>query len=117
MKLNSISGTICYVKNLDKTAEFYETLGFRPGKREGDCLRVYVNWFWIEFRQSQSKVDNSKNCQYICINVDNVDEYYESLVSKGLHPQGEVTDLPTGNKEFCIPDPDGYKLVFFQKSK
>ena len=34
MKVNSISGLTCYVKDLARTAEFYETIGFRRGKEE-----------------------------------------------------------------------------------
>lgn len=28
MKLKSVAGIVCYVKDLNKTAKFYETLGF-----------------------------------------------------------------------------------------
>jgi hypothetical protein len=34
MKIKSVSGITCYVKNLNKTAKFYETLGFDIRKRE-----------------------------------------------------------------------------------
>jgi hypothetical protein len=34
MKVNSISGFTCCVEDLAKTAEFYEAIGFRPGKQE-----------------------------------------------------------------------------------
>jgi hypothetical protein len=29
MKMSSISGVVCYVRDLDATAAFYEKLGFR----------------------------------------------------------------------------------------
>ena len=45
IKINSISGVVCFVKDLDKTADFYEALGFRFGKREKDRLTTYINWF------------------------------------------------------------------------
>jgi predicted lactoylglutathione lyase len=38
MKVNSISGITCYVKDLTKTAKFYKTIGFRPGKQETDRM-------------------------------------------------------------------------------
>jgi predicted lactoylglutathione lyase len=43
MKPNSISGITCYVQDLAKTAEFYETLGFQRGKEESDRVTFYVN--------------------------------------------------------------------------
>ena len=38
MKVNSISGITCDVGDLARTAEFYETIGFRRGKQESDRL-------------------------------------------------------------------------------
>jgi hypothetical protein len=47
MKVNSISGITCYVKDLARTAEFYESIGFRRGKEEPGRLTMYVNWFFM----------------------------------------------------------------------
>jgi catechol 2,3-dioxygenase-like lactoylglutathione lyase family enzyme len=49
MKVNSISGLTCYVKDLARTAEFYETIGFRRGKEEPGRATFYVNWFFVTF--------------------------------------------------------------------
>jgi len=49
LKLNSISGITCHVKDLRRTAEFYETLGFRRGNEAPGRLTCYVNWFWVTF--------------------------------------------------------------------
>lgn len=65
MKLNSISGFTCYVEDLATTAEFYEAIGFRAGKREPD--------------RSEPRMGHGRN------------------------------------REFVLRDPDGYKLVFFEK--
>lgn len=35
MKVSSISGITCDVEDLDRTAKFYEAIGFRRGKQEG----------------------------------------------------------------------------------
>ncbi|HSX45042.1 MAG TPA: VOC family protein [Candidatus Saccharimonadales bacterium] len=125
MKPNSIAGFVCYVKDLDKTAKFYETLGFRFGKREGNRLTCYVNWFRVDFIaqdeedkaefQKEALADNKGAGIYINIKVDNVDEYHKSALAEGLKPSSEPRDWPWGNREFVMRDPDGYKLVFFQK--
>jgi catechol 2,3-dioxygenase-like lactoylglutathione lyase family enzyme len=41
LKVNSIAGITCYVKDLARTAEFYEKLGFRRGKEEPDRVSGY----------------------------------------------------------------------------
>jgi len=47
--------------------------------------------------------------------VDDADASYQEVVAKGIKPSSEPRDWPWGNREFVVRDPDGYKLVFFQK--
>lgn len=127
MKLKSISGVVYLVSDIAATADFYETLGFRIDTKEADYLKVYLNWFWMEFVrmddkhptafQEEAKLGNKGAGQFVYISVDDVDEAYKELVSKGLKPSGEPKDWPWGRREFVVRDPDGYKLVFFQKTK
>jgi catechol 2,3-dioxygenase-like lactoylglutathione lyase family enzyme len=49
MKIKSVSGITCYVKDLDTTAQFYEALGFEIKKRESNHVTAYSNWFWMDF--------------------------------------------------------------------
>lgn len=127
MEIKSISGITCYVKDLDKTAKFYETLGFRLGKQEGNSLTVYVNWFWITF-VSQDKEDKAEFLEeanaehkgagtFLNLKVEKVDEYHKEVVDAGLKPSSEPRDWPWGRREFVVRDPDGYKLVFFENIK
>lgn len=127
MELKSVSGFICYVKDIDKTAEFYEGLGFRIGTKEDDYLSVYLNWFSIEFmaQDKEGKPDFKKEAQaepkgigiFINVKVADVDEAYKAIVAKHLKPSSEPRDWPWGNREFVLRDPDGYKLVFWNKAK
>jgi catechol 2,3-dioxygenase-like lactoylglutathione lyase family enzyme len=125
MEIKSISGLTCYVKDLEQTIAFYEALGFRTGERTDDGVTFYVNWFSVRF-QVQSKEEKSDfqkeaNAEpkgsgiYINLKVDNADETYKEIIEKGLKPSSEPRDWPWGNREFVLRDPDGYKLVFFQK--
>ena len=57
MKVNSISGITCYVQDLARTAEFYETIGFRRGKEEPDRVTFYVNWFSVTFIAQDEEKD------------------------------------------------------------
>ena len=125
MKLKSVAGFVCYVKDLDKTALFYETLGFLKSKHEPDRLSFRLNWFWIDFHpqdkenipdfQKETNFENKGVGMFIYLSVEDVDDYYNYLLSKGLKPSSEPQDMPWGNREFVLRDPDGYKLVFFKK--
>ena len=125
MKVNSISGVSCYVKDLAKTGEFYEAIGFRRGKEEPGRVTFYVNWFFVTFvAQDQAERAELKKevrlktkgaGQFLHLKVDDVDGFHKAARSKGLKPSGEPEDKSSGTREFVLRDPDGYKLVFFQK--
>lgn len=124
-KLVSISGIVAYVQDTAQTAEFYKTLGFIIDKNEPGHVSIRLNWFWIDFHpqdkedkpefQKEANLTNKGAGQFLYVKVDKVDDYYKQLVAKGLKPDSEPTDYEWGNREFIIRDPDGYKLVFFQK--
>lgn len=125
MKIKSVSGITCYVKNLNKTADFYEALGFEIRKRETDHITAYSNWFWIDFlsiakdeRTAFTKgidLSNKGAGMFLYLSVDNVDEFYEGLRSKGIKSLTRPEDQPWGNREFILRDPDGYRLVIFKR--
>jgi catechol 2,3-dioxygenase-like lactoylglutathione lyase family enzyme len=119
MKLNSISGLNCYVRDLSKTAEFYEALGFRRGKEEPDRLTFYVNWFFVTFSSEDEAEDaelaNKGSGVFLHIKVDDIEEFHRGVASKGMKPASEPQKRRNGGREFMLRDPDGYKLVFFEK--
>jgi predicted lactoylglutathione lyase len=125
MKIKSVSGITCSVKNLSKTAAFYEALGFEIRKRESTHLTAYSNWFWIDFlaigkdERTMTKkdvdLDNRGSGVLLHLSVDNVDEFHEYLLSKKLKPSTKPQDRSWGNREFIIRDPDGYELVIFKR--
>lgn len=126
--MKSISGILCFASDLNKTAEFYESLGFEFKKRTQESAAAYLNWFWIEF-VAQDKAEKSvfqkeidiDHANYngaglfVHISVENVDEFYKAALAKGLKPSSKPKNFPWGRREFVLRDPDGYKLVFFQK--
>ncbi len=126
-KLVSISGLVFIVKDLDRTKEFYEKLGFLVANRESDRLTIRLNWFWVDFVtvsrednveiQKEAALSNRGAGEWLCISVDDVDDFHAEVIKKGLKPDGMPDDRPVGRREFILRDPDGYKLVFFQKIK
>jgi catechol 2,3-dioxygenase-like lactoylglutathione lyase family enzyme len=127
MKMKSVSGMVHYIKDTAKSAEFYEKLGFTIKQNDPDYLSIRLNWFWMDFHpqdkedkpefQKEANLDNKGAGLFTYINVEDVDEFYKGVVEKGLEPSSEPKDWPWGNREFVLRDPDGYKLVFFQKLK
>lgn len=125
MKIKSVSGFTCFVKNLNKTIAFYEALGFERKKEEVGHATLYSNWFWIDFlpigkseRAGYIKgadVSNKSTGMYIYLSVDDVDGFHKDLLSKGLKPATKPQDQPWGNREFILRDPDGYNLVIFKR--
>jgi catechol 2,3-dioxygenase-like lactoylglutathione lyase family enzyme len=121
MKLNSISGINYEVRDLARTAEFYEALGFRRGKDEPGRLTFYVNWFFVTFVDQSQAGDAepepaSKGAGvYLHIKVDDIEEFHRGAVSKGMKPESEPQKRHNGGREFMLRDPDGYRLVFFEK--
>jgi catechol 2,3-dioxygenase-like lactoylglutathione lyase family enzyme len=125
MKPNSISGITCYVEDLARTAAFYETLGFRRGKEEPDRVTFYVNWFFVTFIAQDLEEDAELKQEaelpaegaghFLNVKVDDVEDFHKAVLSEGLNPDGEPRVRPSGNREFVLRDPDGYRLAFFQK--
>ncbi len=125
MDLKSVSSLTYYVKDLDQTTKFYETLGFQFRNRQVNRTTAYLNWFTINFVaidkedkpefQKEARAENKGAGLYINISVSDVDEFYQAMIKKGLKPSTEPRDWPWGNREFVMRDPDGYKLVFFKK--
>ena len=118
MKIKSISGITCYVKDLKKTEQFYKQLGFTFKKKDSTHIVAYVNWFWIDFILVTKKSLRPKNegvGLFVGLNVDDVDKFYKLVVSKKLKTINKPIDLPNGTREFLMRDPDGYKLAVFSK--
>src|SRR5215213_3818261 len=106
MKMKSISGLVCYVKDTAQTAEFYESLGFIITKREPDHVSIRLNWFWMDFHpqdkedkpefQQEASLENKGAGLFTYVNVENVDEFYDGVLAKGLKPSSEPRDWPWG---------------------
>jgi catechol 2,3-dioxygenase-like lactoylglutathione lyase family enzyme len=114
MKVSSVSGITFHVRDLSRTAEFYEELGFRRGKEEPGRLTLWVNWFFVTFVADEGARDTKGVGAFTYVKVDDVDDYYNALVSKGLRPEAEP-EKNGDRREFVLRDPDGYNLVFFEK--
>lgn len=122
MMIKSISSLLFYSNDLKKTFKFYKTLGFDVENKDG-MVSFYVNWFQITFidkEHSEFKQGFEGELgrgMFTYVKVDDVDEFYKFVVGKGIKPVSKPKDWPWGNREFVVKDPDGYRLVFFNKIK
>ena len=91
MSVNSISGLTCYVKDLARTADFYEATGFRRGKEEPDRATFYVNWFFVTFiaQDREEGAATTGAGMYVYIKVDDIADFHRAVVSQGMEPDGE----------------------------
>ena len=116
MKINSISGMVYPVRDLDRTAEFYELLGFRLGKRDDHQLTCYINWFWLTFSTEPGHAATHPGAApTLYMKVDDIDECYGALLAHGLTPSTEPRKDRSGRREFLLLDPDDNRLTFFAK--
>ena len=125
MNLKSVSGVSYRVKDVDATVNFYQSLGFREGKKDDTSTSIYLNWFWIEFYgvektstdRGVAGENNSNSSQEVILylSVGDLSETVRELQERGLNPSPEVLNKLKGRRETSISDPDGYRLVFFQK--
>jgi catechol 2,3-dioxygenase-like lactoylglutathione lyase family enzyme len=113
VKISSISGLTYPVKDLDRTAEFYQSLGFRPGKRDDGQLTCYVNWFWVTFTTHANGEPGAGPTLYL--KVDDIDDAYGAVLAHGFTPSTEPRQDRSGRREFFLSDPDGNRLAFFAK--
>ena len=87
MKIKSVSGLVCYVKDTKKTAAFYDALGFTFTKREPDHISIDIEGFWIDFHpqdkedkpefQKEANLSNKGAGLFLYLQVNNVDEFPE----------------------------------------
>ncbi|MEV1145958.1 VOC family protein [Micromonospora sp. NPDC049799] len=118
MKIGSISGLTYRVSDLDKTAAFYEALGFRPGKRDDQQATCYVNWFWLTFTTADDDAGAAiapGSGPTLYLKVDDIDEAHAAVLAAGFTPSTEPHKVRAGRREFLLLDPDGHRLAFFTK--
>ncbi len=114
--IKRIHSTLFQIKDLDKTAEFYKNLGFEI-QRSDDAIRIIFGDYRFAF--IKEKDDSRKSIEpkgigiSIFFEVDNIDNYFNTLRCKNIVLNSEPQNQPWGKRELVVIDPDGYKLVFF----
>ena len=107
--INSVSGIVAYIKDIQATADFYGALGFTIHDQTEDALNVSVGDFWIDFHpqdkedkpefQKEANPENKGAGQFLYLNMDDVDATHKELLEKGLKPSSEPKNYEWGNRE------------------
>jgi uncharacterized glyoxalase superfamily protein PhnB len=120
MKVTSI---LFWVQENRASEKFYRKLGFEVVRSDDGHSVVRLGDFEItlvnmrdeaEFARDSMAGEKGKG-MYVYVHVDDVDAKYHELLKKGYKPATAPRDWNWGNREFVLKDPDGYKLVFFQR--
>jgi len=104
----------------DKTATrnyYINQLGFQEfGSADFDgYLMVAKDNIQIHFFEFK-ELDPRENYGQVYIRTDAIEQLYQDLLNKkvAIHPNGQLTVKPWGQKEFSLLDPDNNLLTFGQ---
>src|SRR5689334_21499629 len=99
---------ILYSSDISKSIQYYkEVLGFKDSwewddpPTFGGVSKDLVQLFFCKEAQGHPGT-------WLAINVDNVDEYYESIRAKGANIPSPPSDKDWGLREMLVQDPDGH---------
>ena len=116
MKTSKIYACWIYVSDLQKSKQFYQSIGFEVKLTDGD---------WIEFdlgetsfailKRSANKGDVIASKTRIMFETDDIELVYKELKNKGVKTIGVIRTEPYG-KLLTFEDPDVHWLEFYQES-
>lgn len=101
-------------RNFDKTAAFYQSMGFSIGFKNEGWMILSRGPLEIEFFPLEH--DPGKSCFSACIRVDHLDDLYKAFQTAGLPgncwsiPRLSPPEVQSGLRMFALVDPDGSLL-------
>jgi lactoylglutathione lyase len=117
--------TTITVKNLDESIAFYSDLvGLRMLKRfpAGPGMEIVFmgngtdNETLVEFlADSNTSTVNHSECITLGFAVDSVEAMLETVQRHNIPVHTEPVETPSGSRFFCIKDPNGLNIQFFQQ--
>jgi uncharacterized glyoxalase superfamily protein PhnB len=103
---------ILYSDDVRRSIDYYmNVLGF-PDKWEWDDPPTFGGVNWGDVRIFFCKQDQGHPGTWICINVENVDEYYKMILEKGAVILSAPEDKSWFMREMLVRDPDGHIIRF-----
>ena len=116
-----LHSNLFFVKDLKETIGFYKKLGFELEDLD-DAARIKIDDFTLAFiDETKVQIDKETVMEpkglgiFTYVEVEDVDEQFKYVVEKGVKPSSEPASFPWGKREFAVKDPDGFKIIFYQK--
>ncbi len=121
----ALNGLMLYVTDVANSLKTYELLGFEVLQNHPPLYgSVRLGNFLINFQDKRSPTDVAFLVEaqaepkgaglFIYIQVSAIDDYFDHIIERGVVVTTQPRDWPSGNREFVVRDPDGYKLVFYE---
>lgn len=120
----AVNGLVFYATDVAVSAALYQKLGFQLLDQGKGYANLILGHVLVNFQDKHNPTDPSFVAEamsepkgkglFIYVQVDRVDEYYREIQARGVTPTTAPRDWPSGNREFVVIDPDGYKLVFYE---
>jgi uncharacterized glyoxalase superfamily protein PhnB len=118
--IKRVHSNLYFVKNLERTLEFYTKLGFAAAIAN-DAVRIKLGDFTLAFMdEAKVQIDKEVGMEpkglgvFTYVETDNVDEHYQLVIKNGIKPSSQPTSFAWGKREFAVKDPDGFKIIFYQ---
>ena len=108
------------VADAQKTADFFvQAMGFTATPVDDDGWRfISKNNFMIMLGSCPGEIPPSElgdHSYFAYFEVEDVDIYYEEIVSSGLARVKQPEDKPWNMREFPLTTPDGHRIMIGQK--
>ncbi len=120
------TGLTFWVQDQKVSEGFYQKIGFEVVGSSDMMATLKLDDFELMLVSAKGSsgefatdalADKKGKGLYVNLSVEDVDKKYQELKAAGIEPKTEPRDWPWGNREFVLKDPDGYKIVFWQKIK
>ena len=110
---------LMFAKDVGASKSFYtEKLGFHVDwihDENGEDPYVCISRGGTEFHLSRCKCEDGRHTGNLWVRVecDQLDEFYEEIVNKGVQVKEPPENYPWGFREMEVEDPDGNRFTFF----
>jgi catechol 2,3-dioxygenase-like lactoylglutathione lyase family enzyme len=106
------------VANLDRSREFYESLGFEKAFEFEDGGKVTELFIKVNDRQfielyPRSQDSQSVGFMHVCFDVDDIESLRKAYLNQGLSPP-DAKKFRAGNLLFVLHDPEGQLVEYTQ---
>jgi catechol 2,3-dioxygenase-like lactoylglutathione lyase family enzyme len=114
---DAIGGVVVPVRNIDDAFEFYHNrlgltpIGIAPGKWAG--FRVGEKDVWLEASTNQLPLKTGGDGGMFFV-VTDIDSAAARLAERGVQPDGQGVELPSGAKQLPYRDPDGNMFLLYE---